>query len=159
MVIERGHQRYVLYVDMDDVLCEYSKAHKRYKEEHPEVDYPQSKEGFFRNLEPIKGAVEAVNRLREIPDLDVYILTAPSHKNPLCYTEKRQWIENYFDLEFTRKLVITTNKGLLKGDYLVDDYLEGKGQESFTGELIQFASERFPSWKEVILYLLNKIPN
>ncbi len=35
--------------------------------------------------------------------------------------EKRVWIEKYFGLEFTEKLIISANKGLLKGDLLIDD--------------------------------------
>ena len=64
----------------------------------------------------------------------VHILSAPSVFNPLCYTEKRLWVENYPGFEFVHKLILATNKGLLEGDYLIDDYIAGRGQENFDGE-------------------------
>ncbi|KPA11151.1 5'-nucleotidase [Candidatus Magnetomorum sp. HK-1] len=63
--------------------------------------------------------------------------------------EKRIWIENYFDYNFTKKLIICSNKGLLKGDLLIDDNIEGRGQESFEGKIIHFGSSDFPDWQSV----------
>jgi 5'(3')-deoxyribonucleotidase len=50
----------------------------------------------------------------------------------------------------TEKLIISPNKGLLKGDILIDDIVEGKGQEHFEGELIHFGSAKFPDWESVL---------
>ncbi|MGB7345292.1 MAG: hypothetical protein WBD20_13845 [Pirellulaceae bacterium] len=114
----------IIYVDMDDVLCDYSFAHRTASQAKPEIDFPQSFAGFFRDLRPIAGAIEAVNRLRLVSNL--FVLTAPSTRNPLSYTEKRLWIEEHFDYEFTKRLILSPDKGLLKGDFLVDDHVEGK---------------------------------
>jgi len=111
----------IIYVDMDDTICDFKSALKKYKTKQ----FPQSKIGFFEKLKPIDGAIDGVNLLRLLPHVDVYILTAPSVKNPNCYTEKRLWIEQYFDLEFCKKLIICANKGLLKGDFIIDDYTTG----------------------------------
>ncbi len=138
----------IIYIDMDDTICDYSGAHQRALEDYPNQLYPQSVEGFFENLVPLKHAINSVNKLRD--RFDVYILTAPSHHNPLCYTEKRLWIEKHFDLEFTEKLIICSNKSLLKGHFLIDDYAEGKGQEDFEGTLIQFASGSYPDWPAIL---------
>lgn len=140
----------VVYVDMDDVLCDYAYAWEAKLESEPGVEYPQSVPGFFRNLRPIDGAIDAVNELRQAHE--VYILTAPSTRNPASYSEKRIWIEEHFDYEFTKRLIISPNKGLLMGDYLIDDRTSGKGQESFAGELIHFGSYRYPDWTEVLEY-------
>ena len=104
-------------------------------------------------LEPIPNAIAAVNKLREIHN--VFVLTAPSTRNPHCYTEKRIWIEEQFDYAFTKKLIISPDKGLLKGDYLIDDHADGKGQNRFEGMLIQFGSEAFADWETVLKYLTN----
>lgn len=143
----------IIYVDMDDVLCDYRGAFEQARTKVPEIVYPQSQYGFFANLAPIKDAVESVNELIASPQFDVYVLTAPSPKNPLSYTEKRVWIEKYFGQTFTEKLIISPNKGLLKGDILIDDITQGKGQESFEGQLIHFGSAEFPDWKSVMQYL------
>lgn len=140
----------IVYVDMDDVLCDFSSSHRKYRTSHPHIDYPQSIPGFFENLRPLEGAIEAVNQLRAMEAFEVYVLTAPSTRNPLSYTEKRIWIERHFDYEFTKQLIICSNKGLLKGDFLVDDYIQGKGQERFAGEVLHFGSHRYPNWSFVL---------
>ena len=135
---------------MDDVLCDYTSAYQVIKNDRPEVGFPQSVPGFFENLKPM---TDAVNSFLELAGrFDVHILSAPSVFNPLCYTEKRIWVENYLGFEFTHKLILATNKGLLKGDYLIDDYVSGRGQENFEGELIHFSSDKYPDWRSIIKY-------
>ncbi|MBA4032087.1 MAG: hypothetical protein C0478_14520 [Planctomyces sp.] len=141
----------VVFIDMDDVLCAYSDAHKAALLSAPLIQFPQSVPGFFLNLPPKPGAVEAVNELRLMCDL--FVLSAPSTRNPHSYTEKRLWIEHHFDYDITKHLILSPNKGLLKGDYLVDDRPNGKGQDLFEGELILFGSQRFPDWLSVLDYL------
>lgn len=142
---------------MDDVLCDYSSAFKEAVFKTPSIAFPQSQYGFYANLLPIKDAIESVKRLIESSKFDPYILTAPSTLNPLSYTEKRVWIEKYFSIEFTEKLIISPNKGLLKGDILIDDRTCGRGQENFEGKLIQFGSADFANWQSVMHYLNNKL--
>lgn len=139
---------------MDDVMAAYTDAFNIALEKNPGIQFPQSQLDFFRNLKPIDGAIDAVNRLRKI--YDVYVLTAPSYKNPLCYMEKRIWIEEKFDMDMVQRLIISPNKSLLKGDYLIDDNIQGKGQEDFEGILVHFGSNRFPTWYHVEKYLQNE---
>ena len=138
----------IIYIDMDDVLCKYTESHKASLISNSQIKYPQSIKGFFEYLKPMENAIESVQFLRQ--NFDVYILTAPSTRNPLSYTEKRIWIEKHFDYEFTKRLIICSNKGLLKGDLLIDDHNQGKGQEDFEGKLIHFGTESYPNWKTVI---------
>ena len=63
------------------------------------------------------------------------------------------WIEKHFGIEVTSKLIICANKGLLRGDILIDDWIHGRGQENFIGELIEFGSTSFPSWSFINEYL------
>lgn len=142
----------VLYVDMDGVMCDIMAGFRAAKEAQPNVRRPQTVEGFFLNLPVIEGAIEAVEKLRI--RFDVYVLSAPSTRNPHSYSEKRIWIERHFDYEFTNKLILSPNKGLLKGRYLIDDFATGKGQDTFEGELIQFGTEAYPDWESVLSYLL-----
>lgn len=141
-----------VYVDMDDVLCDYSTKICEKKAKSSATPYPQSEPGFFRSLEPIEGALIAIEQLRSRKDIDLYILTAPSTKNPLSYTEKRLWIEDKFGYEMTSNLIICSNKGLLKGDVLIDDHSNGRGQEHFEGKLIHFGQSDYPNWEAVLEY-------
>lgn len=139
----------IIYIDMDDVLCDFSGAYHAALAINDGIKYPQSQYGFFTNLAAIDGALDALHTLTESNHYEPYILTAPSTRNPLSYKEKRVWIEQYFGYEFVEKLIICSNKGLLKGDYLIDDNTSGKGQENFEGELIHFGSTEFPNWISV----------
>lgn len=136
---------------MDGVLADFHGSFRKWH--HPETNkFPQSNWGFFANLDPIEGGIETVKELME--HFDVWILTSPSVLNPLCYTEKRIWIEKYFGLEFCNKLIICPDKSLLKGDYLIDDCLN-HGQTRFEGQLLRFGEGRkYKNWISVKKYLM-----
>jgi 5'(3')-deoxyribonucleotidase len=143
----------IVYVDMDDVLADYKSAFSRHATDHPDIEFPQSTAGFFSGLGEIEGAIGSVRALIDSPHYDPYILSAPSLYNPLSYTEKRVWVEDKFGFDFVDRLILCAHKGLLKGDILIDDNHEGRGQEHFEGELIHFGSDEFPDWKAVRNYL------
>ena len=134
---------------MDNTLCDYT---GRFKEMQAQSDvplhYPQSRYGFFTSLEPLPGALEAYRSLEA--HYEVYILTAPSYHNPLCYTEKRVWVEQHLGLETTPNLIICQRKGLLRGDYLVDDHT----YPEFEGEQLLYGQAPYETWAQVLAYLL-----
>ena len=137
---------------MDGVLCDFEKGYAEYSKTFPDTDYPQSIPGFWRDLEPIPGALIGMESLLNMDNLDVYIATAPSYKNPICYSEKREWIEKKFSLSLCKRLILTKQKGFLIGDYLIDDYLSGAGQDEFQGYQIHFGSKAYPDWISVISF-------
>ncbi len=145
----------VIYVDMDDVLCDFKSAYDDALKKEPGIKFPQCQFDFFRKLKPLKGAIEGFKFLYNNDKFDTYILSAPSVRNPLSYLEKRLWVEDYFGIEVVSKLILSTNKGLLKGNYLIDDWIIGNGQENFEGEIIHFGSEFCPTWNDVV-YIFNK---
>lgn len=134
----------IVYVDLDDTVADFTKAYNAKKDT---IQYPQAEYGFFENLELIPGSKAAITFL-EYLGYDVWFLTAPSVKNPLCYTEKRNWVEKHFGMRMVRKLIISPNKSLLKGDYLIDDI-----HWNFDGDLIRLGSGAFPDWYSVVEYL------
>lgn len=138
---------------MDGVLCDFYKAKEEALNRNPYNKFPQCEYGFFMNLEPIEGAILAVKWLMASKDFEVYVLTAPSLPNPMCYTEKRVWIEKHFGMELVKNMIISAHKHLCKGDILIDDNLSGAGQNKFEGELIHFGSEEYPNWHEILIYL------
>lgn len=142
-----------IYIDMDNVLCDYDTAHQKALSEEPGIHFPQSQYGFFANLKPIKDGIESVIELSR--NNEVYILTAPSIHNPFSYTEKRVWVEKWLGMEFVERLIISPNKGLFHGDILIDDHLDGNGQQLFQGKLIHFGGSQYPTWTEVLSELVN----
>ena len=145
----------IVYIDMDDVLCDYSGAYYEASSTTPEIAYPQSQYGFYTSLLPIKGAISAANWFLGSDSFLPYILTAPSTKNPMSYTEKRVWVEKHLGLEFVERLIICPDKSLLKGNYLIDDLASGRGLENFEGQLIHFGTETFKNWVDVIRFFKN----
>ena len=145
-----------IYIDMDGVLADFYGAFRQKKSQDKTIEYPQSKTGFFESLDPIKNAIDAYNHLDK--HFDVWVLTAPSVLNPLCYTEKRLWIEKHLGIDRCHKLIIAPDKSLLKGDYLIDDTIT-KGQTEFEGELIHFGQEKFKDWYSIIEFFDSLILN
>lgn len=137
-----------VFIDMDDVLCDFKGQYNKLKTDF--VPNPQTTWGFFTNLPEIEGSIETFRWLET--KFDVYILTRPSYMNPLCYTEKRVWVENHLGLETCKKLIICYDKSLLKGDFLIDDNIH----EGFEGELIHFGTDQFPNWESVKNYFMDK---
>ena len=138
-----------IFVDLDDIMCHYKKAFIR--DVNDTTPYPQSKVGFFANLKPIDGAIEAFNLLGK--KYDMWILSSPSYMNPSSYTEKRLWVEKYLGLEMCKKLILTCDKSLIMGDYLIDDTLTRK-QLEFPGEFIHYGSKMYPDWQTILDKLL-----
>jgi 5'-nucleotidase len=143
----------IIYIDMDDTLCDYASAHQLALKLYSEIQFPQSKPGFFHDLLPITGGIEAMRQLLASQHYDPFILTAPSVMNPLCYTEKRTWVETHLGMDYVHRLIISPRKDLLKGDFLIDDYNEGKGQELFTGKVLHFGTDPFQDWASVRAFL------
>ena len=146
-------QRTKVFVDMDNVLCDFVKLYLEWKKEHPEITFPQSQFGFFSNMEPVEGAVESFKKLQE--HFDVYILTRPSIYNLMCYTEKADWVKRHLGFHVLENLIIACDKSIVKGlgGYLIDDDTKA-GQLDFEGEHIHFKTDKFPDWDSVIKYLI-----
>lgn len=134
----------VIYVDMDDTICDFSGAAKQALIDEPNILYPQSQYGFFTSLEPIKGAIVTLNMLAL--RYDVWILTRPSVLNPLCYTEKRVWVEKHLGLDWCHKLIMCPDKSLLRGDYLIDDVV----WPGFVGKQYRFGPNHY-NWDDLKL--------
>jgi 5'(3')-deoxyribonucleotidase len=113
------------------------------------LGWPQSRPGFFLHLKPIEGSIETILELDK--KFDVWFLSRPSIKNIHCYSEKAEWIKDHLGEKWLEKLIISPNKSLLKGDYLIDDGV-GFGQEEFEGKFIRFGSEEFPDWKSILKF-------
>ena len=108
--------------------------------------------GFFRNLKPMPGAIESYNLLNKY--FDVYILSTAPWSNPDSLTEKLYWVKEYLPNAY-KNVIFSHHKDLNVGDYLIDDSTTN-GANEFTGELIQIHSDKFPNWKSVLEYILNK---
>ncbi|MDR3241943.1 MAG: hypothetical protein LBT37_07195 [Lactobacillaceae bacterium] len=89
------------------------------------VEKPDQIPGIFRHLKPIDGAVEAVNILATY--YDTYILSTAPWNNPSSWSDKIEWLNEYFgndaDSPFYKKVILTHEKGVARanGGILIDD--------------------------------------
>ena len=143
----------ILYIDMDGVLVDFDSAKKHYSKEFinkykynlDEID------GFFSKMIPMENAIESFNKLCDV--FDVYILSTASYNNPSAWSDKLVWVKKYLGDKAHKRLILSHNKHLNVGDYLIDDRLKN-GADKFTGELIHFGKEKFKNWNDIIEYLI-----
>jgi 5'-nucleotidase len=142
----------IVYVDMDGVLVNLDAAiealdpqvRAAYGENVDEVP------NLFMDPPPIEGAIEAFKKLSKV--YDVYILSTAPWGNTSAWGDKKNWVERYLGKAAYKRLILSHNKHLCAGDYLIDDR-RANGSNKFKGELIQFGSKRFENWKAVLEYL------
>lgn len=147
----------IVYVDMDNTIVDFKSGIKRlpkkdlkeYKDRYDEHPY------IFTLMEPIKDSIESIKKLDK--QYDLYILSTAPWDNPNAWKQKRDWIGKYFGDKkkgvFYKKVILSHNKNLNKGDFLIDDRPHN-GAENFEGEWIKFGSKKYPDWKAVTKFLL-----
>jgi 5'-nucleotidase len=160
-------EKKILYLDIDGVLANFDKAVEALS---PGINSPEQRKDheshkqkllalcqcnptIFQELEPIEGALAAVDEL--FPLYDVYFLSSPMWFLPASFVGKRIWLENHFGEKAVRRLTLTHRKDLCIGDYLVDDRTIN-GAAKFKGRFIHFGSADFPDWKTTLAFLKKK---
>jgi len=78
------------------------------------------KKGFFLNLAPYPGAVDALKAMKAAGH-DVFFCTSPVSQYEYCTVEKYQWVEKLFGLDWTKQIILTRDKTIISADYLIDD--------------------------------------
>lgn len=163
-LIKDPNEKKILYIDMDGVIADFDGRMKEicpelytaeefdtYDKKSDEIDAIVAKQpDIFESLNPIDGALEAVNKL--FPLYDVYFLSTPMQAVPQSFMGKRIWLEKHFGENAKKKLVLSHRKDLSIGSYLVDDRTKN-GAGEFTGKHIHFGTSKFPNWNETVKYL------
>lgn len=102
------------------------------------VDLVMAHPNFYRDLEPIEGAVEALHGM-VVAGHTVNICTTPWLPNPTCAQDKLDWLEKHVGAGWASKAVITSDKTRIRGDVLIDDKPEYHGD--FT-----------PEWEHIVFH-------
>jgi 5'(3')-deoxyribonucleotidase len=144
-----------LFFDMDGVLVDFQSGIDKLSDEVKKEYEGRLDEvpGIFSLMDPMPGAIEAVNTLSEY--YDMYILSTAPWKNTTAYSDKLAWLTKHFGDRFKKRVIVTHCKNLCDGDFLVDDRAKN-GASEFPGEWVQFGSERYPDWEEVTRYLISE---
>jgi 5'-nucleotidase len=142
----------IVYVDMDNVLVDFESGIRKLDEEQLEAYRGRYDEvpHIFSTMEPLEKAIESYIRLTS--RYDTYILSTSPWDNPTAANDKVDWVKRHLGTHAYKRLILSHNKHLNMGDYLIDDR-EKNGAERFTGKLILFGSPEFPDWDAVMDYL------
>lgn len=141
-----------LYIDMDNVLVDFQSGIDAISEEERTQFKNDLDEvpGIFSKMIPLEGAIEAYVELTK--HFDVYILSTAPWENPSAWTDKLLWVKKHLGKPAYKRLILSHNKHLNMGDFLVDDRT-ANGAAEFKGEHIHFLTEKFPNWSAVVKYL------
>lgn len=91
-----------------------------------QVEGIYNSEGFILSLSPVAGAVSAVKQMVELGHM-VKICTSSLTQYEYCVGEKYAWVEKHIGRDFTKNIILTKDKTLVRGDILIDDKPEIKG--------------------------------
>lgn len=152
----------IILVDQDGVLADFEGGFLRlWRERHPDLPYVplvdrrtfliedqypaehlglvreiQNARGFFLGFQPIPGALAALREMLAAGH-EVFICTSPISANPWCAPEKYEWVERHLPPPWKKRVILTADKTLVHGDYLIDD------KPKITGC-------RRPDWRHVV---------
>jgi 5'(3')-deoxyribonucleotidase len=141
---------------MDGVLVDFQSGIDSLSDNEKEIYEGRYDEvpGIFSKMIPKDGALKAFEKLSN--SFEVYILSTAPWDNPSAWTDKLLWVKKYLGTQAHKKLILSHNKHLNAGDFLIDDRI-ANGADRFRGEHIHFNSEdhpQFKDWNGVLDYIL-----
>ena len=104
---------------------------------HGDIQRIYERPGFYLQMDPVPGALEAMKDMLGA-GLDVWICTSPLMAYQHCIPEKYAWVDKHLGPDWVARMVLTRNKGLVGGRYLIDDLPEVRGHEFATWEHLLF---------------------
>ena len=143
----------ILYVDMDNVLVDFSSGVEKISE-HLKIEYQgriDEVPGIFSLMEPLSGAISSYQRLSN--KYDTYILSTAPWENASAWSDKNLWVREHLGQTAYKRLILSHHKNLNFGHFLIDDRT-ANGADQFSGQHILFGSNEFPNWQSVCKYLL-----
>ena len=144
----------ILYVDMDNVIVNFRSAFDKVSEED-KINFKNDMDeipGIFAKMDPMPSSIDAYKKLSK--KYDTYILSTAPWENPSAWSDKIEWVKKHLGDVAYKRLILSHNKNLNKGDYLIDDR-PNNGAENFEGEWLHFGQgKRFPDWNAILEYLL-----
>ena len=140
---------------MDNVLVDFQSGIDSLSDEERGAykDNIDNVPGIFSKMQPLNGAIEGYKKLTE--HFDVYILSTAPWNNPSAWSDKLLWVQKHLGDIAYKRLILSSNKNLNAGDYLIDDRT-ANGAGDFKGEHIHFLTEQFKNWDDVLNYLIPK---
>jgi hypothetical protein len=143
----------IVYFDMDGVLVNFQSGIDQlnhvdlelYKGNYDKVP------NIFSTMKPNLDMISLWEQMVNDERYDCYILSTSPWYNATAASDKVEWVKKHIPSAFKR-VILSHNKHLNIGDYLIDDRT-ANGAGKFTGELIQYGTEKFPTAQSIKTYL------
>lgn len=122
-------------------------------------------EGFYADLAPIEGAIDALYSMLAAGH-EVSLVTSPWLSNATCVQDKYDWVREHLGDDWVDRVIITKDKTLIEGDVLIDDKPEihGKAEPKWVHILFDQPYNRYvrdktrqvgwEDWKDAVHYAL-----
>lgn len=78
-----------------------------------------NKKGFAADIEPMPGAVEAIEKLAS--RYDISFLTSPLKSSPTWVSDRRKWVRKHFGPTLADSIITTKTKFKVDADIFIDD--------------------------------------
>ena len=75
--------------------------------------------GWFADLPVVGGAVEGLAALDEVAD--TWVCSKPLEANPSSRDDKARWLTMHFGSYWAERLILVSDKSMVRGDVLLDD--------------------------------------
>jgi 5'(3')-deoxyribonucleotidase len=146
----------VLYVDMDNVLVDFSSGIAKLRSDIASEyrDRLDEVPGIFALMDPMPNAIDSYSELATL--FDAYILSTAPWQNPSAWSDKVKWVQKHLGTIAHKRLILSHHKNLNVGHFLVDDRTKN-GADRFGGEHILFGSDAFPDWPAITNYLRARV--
>jgi 5'-nucleotidase len=138
LLLLMGGRKTIVLIDLDATVAHFDKAVElefktvgwKFTKNRPNWEFEEdenkkmhiviSQKGFYENLEIIDGAVLAITEMIQA-GLEVFFCSSPIKKYEHCVVEKYKWVEKHFGLDMAERIILTKDKTIVFGDYLIDD--------------------------------------
>lgn len=150
------------FLDMDNVLVDTLLILNAIDMGGETVAKPDQIPGIFRDLPPVPGAIDAVNKLRDYYEL--YILSTAPWQNASAWQDKLIWLQHHFGDDekspFYKRVILAHDKSLSRTPeaILVDDRpyhgASGWDDAKMDSQWVQYGYEPKMTWQTGLVELL-----
>ncbi len=162
-----AHERFGLPLSSPDEVTHFNTETIFPKEYQERVEEIADEEGFFKDLKPFPGVIDAFAEISTDSRFQVFICTTPKkfYKSSSSVGEKHAWIARHLGKRWTDKMILTRDKTLVRADILIDDKPEIKGvcvpswlhiyySRPYNAHIVKPRITKWADWESVLLPIL-----
>jgi len=109
------HKKVLFFIDMDGSIVEFDFFTKEFRE--------KNQDGLFLNLRPLTSIIKCLEKINEIPNIELYILSICRYNDDAI--QKIKWLDRYVPFLKNENRFILTREN---GDYDIETKYDVKGE-------------------------------